>query len=65
MCLKFQGARQSETRFNEKRNITKSSFKRTMNNAADSIYFPNRFELLNCETTESNENDHPYHNDTL
>ena len=29
-----------------------------------SIYSPNRFELLNCETTENNENDHPCHKDT-
>ena len=53
MCLKVQEARQSDTRFNEKRNITKSSFERIMNSAVDSIYSPNRFKLLNCETTES------------
>ena len=61
MCLKVQEARQSDTRFNEKRNITKSSFERSMNSAADSIYSPNRFELLNCVTTENDENDHLYH----
>ena len=30
-----------------------------MKSAADSIYSPNRSELLNCETTEIDENDHP------
>ena len=35
-----------------------------MKSAADSIYSPNRFLLLNCETAEINENDHPYHKDT-
>ena len=35
-----------------------------MKSAADSIYSPNRFELLNCETTENDGNDHPYHKDT-
>ena len=35
-----------------------------MKSAADSIYSPNRFELLNCETTENNKSDHPYHKDT-
>ena len=35
-----------------------------MKSAADSIYSPNRFDLLNCETTENDENDHPYHKDT-
>ena len=34
-----------------------------MNSAAHSIYSPNRFELLNCEVTEKNENDHLYHQD--
>ena len=63
MCLKVQDARQSDTRFSEKRNITKSSFERNLKNAADSIYSPNRFELLNCETTENDVNDHPYHKD--
>ena len=28
-----------------------------MKSAADSIYFPNRFESLNFETTENDEND--------
>ena len=64
MCLKVQEARQSDTRFNKKRNIKKSSFERNIKSAADSIYSPNRFELLNCETTENDENDHPYHKDT-
>ena len=64
MYLKVQEARQSGTRFKEKRNITKSSFERNMKSGADSIYFSNRFESLNCETTENDENDHPYHKDT-
>ena len=64
MCLKVQEARQSDTRFNERRNITKSSFERNMKSAAESIYPPNRFELLNCETTENDKSDHPYHKDT-
>ena len=34
-----------------------------MKSAADSIYAPNRFELLNCETTENDKNDLPYHKD--
>ena len=53
MCLKVQEARQSDTRFNEKRNIIKSFFERNLKSAADSIYSPNRFGLLNCETTEN------------
>ena len=64
MCLKVQEARQSDTRFNERRNITKFSFERNMRSAADSIDSPNRFELLNCETKENDENNHPYHKDT-
>ena len=64
MCLKVQDARQSYTGFSKKRNITKSSFERNLKSAADSIYSPNRFELLNCETTENDVNDHPYHKDT-
>ena len=64
MCLKVQEARQSDTRFNEKRNITKSSFEKNMKSAADSIYSPSRFELINCEATKNDENDHPYHKDT-
>ena len=63
MCLKVQEARQSDTRFNERKNITKSSFVRNVKSAAD-VYSPNRFEVLNCETTENDENDHPYHKDT-
>ena len=55
MCLKVQEARQSDTRFNEKRSITKSLFERNIKSAADSIYSPNCFELLNCETTEYDE----------
>ena len=35
-----------------------------MKSAADSIYSPNHFELLNCETPENHESDHPYHSDT-
>ena len=35
-----------------------------MKSAADSIYSPNRVELLNCEATENDENDPPYHKDT-
>ena len=35
-----------------------------MKSAADSIYSSNRFELLNCETTEYDENNHPCHKDT-
>ena len=46
---------------NEKINITKSSFERNMKSSADSIYSPNRFELINCETTEKEEINHPYH----
>ena len=61
MCLKVQEARQSSTRFNESRNITKSSFERNMKNAADSIYSQNRFELLICETTENGKMDPFYH----
>ena len=64
MCLKVQEARQSDTRFNERRNITKFSFRRNMKSAADHIFYPNHFELLNCETTENDKNDHPYHKDT-
>ena len=64
MCLKVQEARQSDSRFNEKTNIAKSSFERNMKSAADIIYSPNRFESLNCETTENDENDHAYHKDT-
>ena len=64
MCLKVQEVRQSYTRFNEKRNITKSSFERNMKSAADGMYSRNRFELLNCETIENDENDNLYHKDT-
>ena len=60
MHLKFQEARQSDTTFTERRNISKHSFERNMNSAADRIYSANRFELLNCEATENNENDHLY-----
>ena len=62
MCLKVQEAKQSNTRFNEKTNITKSSFERNMKRAAGSIYSPERFKLLNCEAMENDESDHPYHN---
>ena len=64
MHLKVQEARQSDTTFNESKNITKSSFDRNMKSAVDSIYSPNRVELLNCEATENDENDPPYHKDT-
>ena len=39
--LNVQEARQSGIRFNEKRNITKSSFERNMKSVAESIYSPN------------------------
>ena len=52
MFLKVWEARQLGTRFNERKNITNSSFKRNMKSAADSIYSPNRFELLNWEIWE-------------
>ena len=64
MCLKVQEAGQSDTRFNKRRNITKSSFERNMKSAEDSIYSSNRFELPNFETMENDEKDHPYHKDT-
>ena len=64
MCLRVHEARRSGTRFNERKNITKSSFERNMKSAADSIYSPNCFELLNCETTGNDKNSHPYHKDT-
>ena len=64
-CLKAQEERQSDTRLNERKNISKSSFKRNMKSAADSIYSPNRFELLKCETAENDRNDHLYHKDPL
>ena len=64
MCLKVQETRQSSTRFNEKGNIIKPSFERNMESAADNIYSPNRVELLNCETTENDKNDHRYHKHT-
>ena len=64
MSKEAQEARQSDTRFNEKGNIVKPCFERNMKSAADSIYSPNRFELLNFETTENDENDHPCHKDT-
>ena len=35
-----------------------------MKSAAESIYTLNRFELLSCETTENDENNHPYPKDT-
>ena len=64
MHLNVQEARQSGIRFNEKRNITKSSFERNMKSVAESIYSPNRFKLLYCETTGNDENHHPYHENT-
>ena len=38
MCLKVQEARGQDTRFNERLDITKSSFEKNVKNAADSIY---------------------------
>ena len=64
MFLKVQEARQSDSRFNERKNIIKSSFERNMKSAVDGICSPNCLELLNCETTENDKNDHPYHGDT-
>ena len=64
VCLKVQEARRSDTRFNENRNITKYYFERSVKSAADNIYSPSRFELLNFDITENDENDHPYHKDT-
>ena len=64
MCLKVQEVRQSDTRLNKWRNITKSSFERNMKSASDSIYSPNCFQLLNCEVMENDKNDQPYHKDT-
>ena len=64
MCLKVEETKRSDTRCNERKNILKSSFKRNMKSAANSIYSPNCFELLNCETTENDEDNHPYHKDT-
>ena len=64
MHLNVQEARQSGIRFNEKRNITNSSFERNMKSVAESIYSPNRFKLLYCETTGNDENHHTYHEDT-
>ena len=64
MYLEVQEARQSDARFNKRKNITKSSFEGNMKSAADSIYSPNRFELLNCETTKNDENDNSDHKNT-
>ena len=64
MCLKYQEAGQSDTRFNERKNITKYSFEKNMKSAAGSIYSPKHSELLNCEATENDEIDHPYYKDT-
>ena len=64
MHLKVQEARQSNTSLNEKRNIIKSSFERNMKNAADNIFSPSCFEILNCETKKNDENDRSYHKDT-
>ena len=64
MCLKVQEARQLDIRFNERKTITNSSFKGNMKSAADSIYPPNRFELLNCENMENDKSSHLYHKDT-
>ena len=35
-----------------------------MKSAADNIYSPSLFELLNCETTENDENNQSYDKDT-
>ena len=62
MCLNVQETRRSDTRFNEKRNITKSSFKRNMKIAAGNIYLPNPFELLNTYLSRNRfpENQHTF-----
>ena len=36
-----------------------------MKSAADNIHSPNHFELLNCEITKNDDNDHPYHKDSF
>ena len=38
-----------------------SNVNKNMKSAVDSIYCPNRFELLNFHTKQNDENDHPYH----
>ena len=35
-----------------------------MNSAAECIYSPNHFELLDCMTTKNDKNDHPYQKNT-
>ena len=62
MCLNVQETRRSDTTFNEKRNITKSSFKRNMKIAAGNIYLPNPFELLNTYLSRNRfpENQHTF-----
>ena len=64
MRLDFQQVRQSDASFNESRNIAKSSFERNVKSAVENINSPNRFELLNCETTEKEENNQSYDKDT-
>lgn len=58
MRLKVKEARRSVNSFNEKRNITNSSFERKVKRTANT-YSPNRFEFLICETTENDEKDQP------
>ena len=53
MHLKVQEAKRSDTMFNKKRNLSKSSFEINVKSAADNIYTQYRLELLNCETTEN------------
>ena len=50
MLLKVREVRQLDTTFNERRNITKSSFGRYVEISKDNLYSPNYFDLLNCET---------------
>ena len=65
MLLIIQEVKQSNTSFKERKNITKSSLRRKVKSAADNIYLPNCFEILNCETEETDENDQPYEMDSF
>ena len=47
-----------------KEKYCKVHFRKKYQQAADSIYSPNRFELLNCEATENDESDRSYQKDT-
>ena len=60
MHLKAQNAKPSDTIFNKKKIIAKSTIHKYKKTAANQIYSPNRFELLHCETTENNNNDQSY-----